>query len=104
MNAKTLKAGALDVIGSFTAQNVEVGSVYVDGALALNSLTVTGEAKIENGTLNLLGVTEKDAKDIAGKVTVTGAGLLTTNKAALMPTLPSSKMKSSLPSSTLIAA
>lgn len=82
VNAKTLKAGALDVIGSFTAQNVEVGSVYVDGALALNSLTVTGEAKIENGTLNLLGVTEKDAKDIAGKVTVTGAGLLTTNKAA----------------------
>ena len=82
VNAKTLKAGALDVIGSFTAQNVEVGSVSVDGALALNSLTVTGEAKIENGTLNLLGVTEKDAKDIAGKVTVTGAGLLTTNKAA----------------------
>lgn len=82
VNAKTLKAGALDVIGSFTAQNVEVGSVYVDGALALNSLTVTGEAKIENGTLNLLGVTEKDAKDITGKVTVTGAGLLTTNKAA----------------------
>ena len=57
VNAKTLKAGALDVIGSFTAQNVEVGSVYVDGALALNSLRVTGEAKIENGTLNLLGVT-----------------------------------------------
>lgn len=82
VNAKTLKAGALDVIGSFTAQNVEVGSVYVDGALALNSLTVTREAKIENGTLNLLGVTEKDAKDIAGKVTVTGAGLLTTNKVA----------------------
>ena len=82
VNAKTLKAGALDVIGSFTAQNVEVGSVYVDGALALNCLTVTGEAKIENGTLNLLGVTEKDAKDIAGKVTVTGAGLLTTHKAA----------------------
>ena len=32
-------------------RTVEVGSVYVDGALALNSLTVTGEAKIENGTL-----------------------------------------------------
>ena len=82
VNAKTLKAGSLDVVGSFTAQNVEVGSAFVDGTLALNSLTVTGEANIENGTLNLLGVTEKDAKEITGKVNVTGTGLLTTNKAA----------------------
>ena len=82
VNAKTLKAGSLDVVGSFTAQNVEVGSAFVDGTLALNSLTVTGEANIENGTLNLLGVTEKDAKEITGKVNVTGTGLLTTNKVA----------------------
>ena len=84
VNAKTVKvAGALDVAGDFTAQNVEVGSAYVDGALALNSLKVaeTGTATVENGTLHLLGAAE-DAAEITGKVNVTGTGLLTTNQAA----------------------
>lgn len=84
VNAKTLTAANLDVIGNFTAQNVEVGSAYVDGSLALNSLKVAdqGVAEIDKGTLHLLGVTDKDAKEIAGKVAVTDSGLLTTNLAA----------------------
>ena len=84
VNAKTLTAKNLDVIGNFTAQNVEVDSAYVDGSLALNSLKVAdqGVAEIDKGTLHLLGVTDKDAKEIAGKVAVTDSGLLTTNLAA----------------------
>ena len=84
VNAETIKvAGELDVVGDFTAQNVEVGSAYVDGALALNSLKVAeaGVATVKNGTLHLLGAAE-DAAEIDGKVNVTGTGLLTTNKAA----------------------
>ena len=90
VNAKTLKATELDVVGDFTAQNVEVGNAYVDGALTLNSLKVAegGVAAIEDGTLNLLGVTEKDAKEITGKVVVTGSGVLTTNKAAAEAYIP----------------
>ena len=84
VNAKTLTAANLDVIGNFTAQNVEVNRAYVDGSLALNSLKVAdqGVAEIDKGTLHLLGVTDKDAKEIAGKVAVTDSGLLTTNLAA----------------------
>lgn len=84
VNAKTLKATSLDVVGNFTAQNVEVDNAYVDGTLALNSIKVNdnGSAEVKDGTLNLLGVTEKDAKEITGKVAVTGSGLITTNQAA----------------------
>lgn len=84
VNAKTLKATSLDVVGNFTAQNVEVDNAYVDGTLALNSIKVNdnGSAEVKDGTLNLLGMTEKDAKEITGKVAVTGSGLITTNQAA----------------------
>ena len=84
VNAKTLKADALEVVGQFKAQNVEVANATIAGALALNSLKVAdqGVANVKDGTLTLLGVSEKDAKEIAGKVTVTGSGLLTTNQAA----------------------
>ena len=84
VNAKSVKVtGELDVVGDFTAQNVEVGSANVDGALALNSLKVAenGTAIVENGTLHLLGAAE-DTAEIDGNVNVTGTGLLTTNKAA----------------------
>ena len=86
----TLAANNLTVVGDFAAKNIEVNNAYVDGALALNSLKVAenGKAHIEDGSLYLLGVTAKDAKEITGKVIVTGAGLLTTNKAAADAYIP----------------
>lgn len=83
LNTKVLTTGKLTLNnGAFDAKDVQVNTATISGQLDVTSLRADDRAIFQNGVLTLKGRAEDNAHDIAGKVYVTGNGVITTNKAA----------------------
>ena len=84
VNVDTLVAANLTVAGDFTARAVEATTAKIDGILTANSVKTTDTtdgAKV-TGALVLIGNVKEGTSELDGKVTVSGLGVLTTNRAA----------------------
>ena len=84
VNVDTLVAANLTVAGDFTARAVEATTAKIDGILTANSVKTTDTtdgAKV-TGALVLTGNVKEGTSELDGKVTVSGLGVLTTNRAA----------------------
>ena len=84
VNVDTLVAANLTVAGDFTARAVETTTAKIDGILTANSVKTTDTtdgAKV-TGALVLTGNVKEGTSELDGKVTVSGLGVLTTNRAA----------------------
>lgn len=79
VNAETLAAKTLNVVGDFEANEITADAATIDGTLSLNRLNAT-EGTV-NGKLVLNGAAD-DASELLGKISVKGDGLLATNKTA----------------------
>lgn len=83
LNTKVLTTNKLTLNnGAFDAKDVQVDTATISGQLDVTSLRANTRAIFQNGVLTLKGRAEDNAHDIAGKVDVTGNGVITTNKAA----------------------
>ena len=83
LNTKVLTTNKLTLNnGAFDAKDVQVKTATISGQLDVTSLRADTQAILQNGVLTLKGRAEDNAHDIAGKVDVTGNGVITTNKAA----------------------
>lgn len=80
VNAGTLAAKTLNVVGDFEAREITADTATIDGTLSLNRLTAT--TGTVNGTLVLNGTASGETGELSGNISVKGGGLLTTNKAA----------------------
>lgn len=79
VNAGTLAAKTLNVVGDFEAREITADAATIDGTLSLNRLSAI-EGTV-NGKLILNGAAD-DASELLGKISVKGGGLLATNKTA----------------------